>query len=113
MSLNDKFIEQMRLHPREAMSHFEIVDPDVWHVFRTGEADSKEIKRLKLVGPFSFSVDGVSYEAYARRGECAESQRMFLEDWVGESSSKGEDVRSENVSFAKPVAGKDASVTVS
>ena len=113
MSLNDKFTEQIRLHPREAKSHFEIVDPDVWRVVRKGEADSKEIKRLKLIGPFSFNIDGVSYEAYARRSGCADSQRMFLDDWAGESSSKKEGVISANESLAKPVAGKVASVPVS
>jgi len=79
MSLNDLFAEQVRLHPQEARSHFEIVDPEVWQIVRAGPA--KGSKKKGWVGPFFFCVDGVSYEAYARRDRCAESQRMFLEDW--------------------------------
>lgn len=91
-SLDGIFAEQVRLHPEEARSHFEIVDPDVWRVVEAGNVYLilKDCSDWK--GPFSFSVGGIRYEAYAHHDRCAESQRLFLEDWGVQVPEDDEDV---------------------
>lgn len=91
-SLDGIFAEQVRLHPDEARSHFEIVDPDVWRVVEAGNAYLVLNDGSDWRGPFSFSVGGIRYEAYAHRNRCAESQRLFLEDWGVEVPEDNEDV---------------------
>ena len=66
-SLDGIFAEQVRLHPDEARSHFEIVDPDVWRVVEAGNAYLVLNDGSDWRGPFSFSVGGIRYEAYAHR----------------------------------------------
>ena len=83
----------MWLHPIEARSHFEIVDPGVWRVVRVGEGTQFFAKYW--TGPFPFAIDGVQYEAFAERDACAASQETFLKDLGVESSgeSTAEDVQ--------------------
>jgi len=85
MTLCDLFREQIELKPREAKSHFEMVDPGVWRVDRAGElvclGDDWD-------GPFCFRLDGIDYEAYGLKRRIDSSQRQFLED-IGVSFEGG------------------------
>lgn len=75
--IDDVFREQVALRPREAMSHFEMVDPGVWRVDRAGVLFGLG---NDWSGPFHFRLDGVDYEAFGLKDRLRASQRLFLED---------------------------------
>lgn len=75
--LDKAFRDAVLLHPKEAKSHFELVDPGVWRVdvsgrlFMLGE---------EWIGPFPFCIDGDEYEAYGLKSRIITSQQLFLGD---------------------------------
>ena len=77
MSLDDVFREQIGKRPREAKSHFEVVDPGSWRLDRQ---DALIGLGVDWVGPFRFDLDGVTYEAFGLRSRIVSSQRQFLAD---------------------------------
>ena len=71
------FCKQIQLHPREAKSHFEIVDPGVWRVGKLGELSDLG---SDWDGPYEFQLDGEDYEVYGLRSRIESSKRLFLMD---------------------------------
>ena len=77
MSVNADFAKAVAEHPREARSHFDIVDPSVWRFEVKGQLG---ILGNDWVGPFPFEIEGIEYEAYGLKNRIAGSQRLFLSD---------------------------------
>ncbi len=75
--IDDVFREAVRNHPKEAKSHFEIVDPGVWRYDVAGRLSGLG---KEWVGPYQYRDDGVEYDAYGLRTGILASQMMFLED---------------------------------
>ena len=86
MKLIEQFTEAVYLHPSEAHSHFVVVDADNWSVFPSGTCDKDKMEKAGWVGPFSYKVNDVPYEAFGKSSAISDSMKLFLDDW-GVSSS--------------------------
>ena len=75
--LDTTFREEIQKHPKEAMSHFEIVDPGVWRLDEKGHLSNLG---GEWVGPYSFAANGNDYEAFGLKRNITESQKRFLSD---------------------------------
>ena len=80
------FRDAISLHPKEAKSHFEVVDPGVWRFDVLGRLSGLG---EEWVGPYQFHDDGVSYDAYGLSSRITASQELFLCD-LGILSQKRE-----------------------
>ena len=78
MSLDDVFREQIGKRPREAKSHFEVVDPGSWRLDRQNALIGLGVD---WVGPFRFDLGGVTYEAFGLRSRIVSSQRQSSRIW--------------------------------
>lgn len=87
MGLKETFKDAVVKHPREAHSHFTVVDPDNWSVYPSGITDSAKMHKAGWEGPFTYSADGVEYEAFGKSSAIKDSMRVFLDDWGVDDSS--------------------------
>ena len=81
--LDKAFKDAVLLHPQEARSHFELVDPGVWRVDVSGRLS---MLGKEWIGPYPFCIDGSEYDAYGLKSRIIASQQLFLSD-IGVSVS--------------------------
>ena len=87
MNARELFVEAIVAHPKEAHSHFTIVDPDTWSVFPSNTCNATQMREAGWEGPFQYVVDNIHYDAFGKRVRCNESMKLFLGDWGSDGAS--------------------------